>query len=250
MTTSLTEREAWKEALAYLLRYEKPDSYRYQRAMRAKGMIEELLHKGTYGELTTERFIEIREALDMVEHRIARDAWITNIHGMVITTNWMDKLAEALSGKTILEIGSHRGCLMQPMNSRGLTWISVQCNPDQDCRFRPIPVENYMDAIKGYRGKVDYLFAAWPALTMRGHDFMEIACAAKAYDIPLLIVAERRVLTSSDSTLWDSQSLYGYRLVQATDFQPARWRGVRDSLWVLVDERHLTQSGDRATFNF
>ena len=232
------------------MRYERETGYRYQRVLRAKELIQELLLKGTQGELSSARFVEIREAFDMQEHRIARDAWTTNIHAVVFTTEWMDKLANSLAGKIILELGAHRGCLMQPMNSRGVTWIGVQTNPDKDCKFRPLPVQSYLEAIRGYRGKVDYLFVAWPAYTMRGHDFLEIASAAKAYDIPLLIVAERRVLTSTETSLWDSQSLYGYRLIQATDFQPDRWRGVRDSLWVLVDEKHLTENGDRATFSF
>tara|TARA_X000000950_G_scaffold225195_1_gene271506 strand:- start:1386 stop:2135 length:750 start_codon:yes stop_codon:yes gene_type:complete len=246
--TSRTERDAWREALLYLLRYETVDSYQHQRVIRAKGLIEELIRKGSLGELTSARFTEVREALNMQEHRIARDAWTTNVHSVVCTSDWMDRLGEALKGKTVLELGAARGTLMQPMNKRGVKWIGLQTDPDTDCRFKPIPVKNYIEALYGYRGKIDFIFASWPAYTMRGHDFTEIALKAKEFDIPLILVAERRIITSSSNTLWDSQSAYGYRLVQAMEYQPDRWRGVRDSLWVLVDDKHLTQKGDRSKF--
>jgi len=184
----------------------------------------------------------------MQEHRIARDAWTTNVHCIVHTVEWMDRIALALKGKTVLEIGAHRGSLMQPMNKRGVTWIGIQANPDSDCIFKPIPVIDYLDAIEGYKNTADFIFVAWPAYTMRGFDFMPIALAAKKYDIPLLIVAERRVLTSSPSDLWDNQLHGGYRLIQAKEYEPDRWRGVRDSLWVLVDEKHLKEDGDRTKF--
>lgn len=250
MTTSRTEKDAWKDALHYLLRYEDRGNYRYQRVMRAKHSIEEMLQKGAYGELTSERFVEIRDSLDLQEHRIARDAWTTNIHGVVHTTEWMDRLASGLEGKTVLEIGAFRGCLMQPMNKRGVTWIGVQVNPDKDCVFKPIPVQDYLEALKGYRKTIDLIFVAWPAYTLKGYDFMSIVKTAVEYDIPMLIVAERRVFTSSTNDLWDNQHEFGYRLIQAREHDPDRWRGVRDSLWVMVDEKHLTKDGDRSKFMF
>lgn len=251
MTTNPTEKDAWKEALSYLLRYESKDSYRYQRVIRANQFIHEMLKKGTYGELSRQRFYEIRDALDMQEHRIARDAWTTNVHGVVHTTEWMDSIAQGLQGKTVLEIGAFRGTLIQPMHQRGVNWIGIQTNPAPDCRCKPIPVQDYLSALTSYRKHIDYAFVAWPAYTLKGVDFMPIVlAAAKQFDIPLLIVAERRVFTSSENELWDHQSIEGYRLIQATEYEPDRWRGIRDSLWVLVDEKHLRQDGDRSKFSF
>ena len=93
---------------------------------------------------------------------------------------------------------------------------------------------------------IDFIFVAWPAYTMRNTNFMQIVYEAKRLDIPVLLVSERRVITSTSGELWDRQSLDGYRLVQAREFAPARWRGVHDHLWVIVDEIHLKSDGDRS----
>ena len=246
MTKSQTDRDTWKDALRYIVRYEVRGSYRYERVLRTKKIIDEMLLLGSFGELTEERFLEMRNALDVDEHRIARDAWTTNVHAFVHTKEWIDRLADSLAGKTVLEIGASRGTLMQPMNSRGVQWIGVQINPDKDCRFKPIPVIDYIDAIQGYKNTIDYIFVAWPAYTMRNTNFMQIVYEAKRLDIPVLLVSERRVITSTSGELWDRQSLDGYRLVQAREFAPARWRGVHDHLWVIVDEIHLKSDGDRS----
>lgn len=243
-------KEGWKQALNYLLRYERRGGYREQRVKRARDLIRELLQKGSIGQLTTSRFEEIRDALDMNEHRIARDAFFTNVHSTVCTTDWMDAFAQAIRGKTVLEIGAGRGSMMMPMNTRGVKWIGVQTNPDPDCMFRPIPVIDYLDALKAYRKKIDFIYLSWPSLNLGRTSEVRLAEFAKAYDIPLILVCERRMATSSTNELWDEQWRRGYRLVQVGDHNPPRWRGLQDAMWVSVDEKHLQGNGESNTFSF
>lgn len=238
MKNPTDSKDAWREALNYLLRYERPESYRTQRVVRAKSCIQELISKGVVGELSGERFEEIRDALDLQEHRIARDAFVTNVHSTVLTTDWFDQLAEVLKGHTVLEVGAGRGCMIQPMNRRGVTWIGVQTNPDNDCFIRPVPVQNYVSAIRGYRKKVDFIYMAWPALRMGDQETLEVVRAAQSLNVPLLLVSERRVDTSCCNDLWDRQYHEGYRVVK-TKYAPAQWRGIRDALWLVMDERSL-----------
>jgi len=250
MINQTDDRDGWKKALNYLLRYEREGGYRSQRVKRARNLIRELLQKGSTGQLTTARFEEIRDALDMQEHRIARDAFFTNVHSTVCTTDWMDSFAEALHGKTVLEIGANRGSLMMPMNKRGVKWIGVQINPDPDCLFKPIPVIDYLDAVKAYRKKIDFIYLSWPSLNLGRTSEVGLAEYAKVYDIPLIVVCERRNITSSANELWDEQYRRGYRLIQVGDHNPPRWRGLQDAMWVSVDEKHLQEGDDPNKFSF
>ncbi len=231
-------KDSWREALNYMLRYERPNSYRALRVVRAKDLIQELLTKGSMGGLSDERFGEIRDALDLQEHRIARDAFVTNVHSTVLTTNWFDQLAEAFRGKTILEVGATRGCMIQPMNTRGVKWIGVQIDPDKDCFIRPIPVQDYASAISSYRKKVDYVYLSWPALTMGDAETLKTISTARSLNIPVLLVSERRMNTSCCNELWDQQYTDGYRVTKS-GYEPARWRGLRDALWLVTNETHL-----------
>ena len=249
MKSQTDPKDAWRNALNYLLKYERHDSYRAQRVGRARDFIQELISKGAIGELTDQRFEEIKDALDFQEHRIARDAFITNIHSTVLTANWFDRLACRLVGKTVLELGAYRGCMIQPMNKRGVKWIGVQTDPDPDCFMRPIPVQDYVAAVKGYRKKIDYIFMSWPALCMDEETQLRILDAARHFDIPILMVGERRMNTSACNAFWDQQWSNGYRVV-SFGLEPSQWRGLRDVLWLVVDEKHLQDRSETSGGNF
>ena len=239
---SRTDKHAWKIALGLLDKYELPDSYRGQRVARAREMIEELLSKGSMGEVSEARFSEIRDALDFHEHRIARDAYFTNVHSCVLTSEWLDSLGRAFQSNTILEIGAGRGCMVMPMHKRGVTWIGVQRDPDKDCFVRPVPVKDYLSALRSYRHKIDYVFMSWPTIKLSDQEIIKVMDASVAYDIPVLLVSERRMSTSCPNEVWDNQYTRGYRVIKS-GLQPAQWRGLRDALWLVVNEKRLSEDG-------
>ena len=235
---SPTDKDAWKNALDFLEKYEMPESYRRQRVGRARDMIEELLAKSRIGEMGERRFAEIRDALDFHEHRIARDAYFTNIHSCVLTTEWLDQLGESFAGQTILEIGAGSGCMVAPMHKRGVTWIGVQRDPSPDCFIKPIPVKSYTSALRSYRKKINYVFMSWPTLQLEDQEIIEVIEMAVIYNIPVLLVSERRMSTSCPNEVWDRQYDHGYRVVKS-GHQPVQWRGLRDALWLVVHEARL-----------
>lgn len=235
---SPTDKDAWKNALDFLEKYELPESYRRQRVGRARVMIDELLSKARIGELSEKRFMEIRDALDFHEHRIARDAYFTNIHSCVLTTEWLDQLGESFAGQTILEIGAANGCMVAPMHKRGVTWIGVQRDPSPDCFIKPIPVKCYKSALRSYRKKINYIFMSWPSFLLDEQEIIEVVEMALMLDIPILLVSERRMSTSCPNQVWDDQYTRGYRVLK-TGHPPVQWRGLRDALWLVVNEARL-----------
>ena len=247
MKSPTDAKDSWRIALDYQLQYElrysgSPGSYRYQRVVRTKSLIERMLAKASVGAMSREMFLEIRNALNTVEHGIARDAYFTNVHSTVITTEWLDAMGDQLRGKTVLEVGAHRGCLTIPMNKRGIRWVSVQTDPDPDCVIRPIPVTNYAKAVRSYRDSADWVFMSWPALGMDEGAMMDVIRQSLKLGIPVMINAENRQRKSAHLDLWEGQHTHGYRVIRAADCcQTVRWRGLRDVIWLVLGKTHLRE---------
>ena len=185
--------------------------------------------------------VEVNEVFPHVARdalaRRTRLAYHRDVSWPLFTSEYFDALGETLRahGRTrVLEVAAGSGVLRDPMQKRGLEWVTTDSEPQDVSTLpdgRPPPIRrDATAALEAYGDAVDLVFWAWWLVNDEGDASIVRACAARG--LPCIFVGEGRGGCTGSAALWVGEQATTPRpLVIASDV--VQWPGVQDQTWVV-----------------